>query len=73
MYKYNFHVSEEQLSNAIINSTGDEILNQGMERLPRIIFYFILYLFKSLEEKERIALQVKKKVMDLKKLMGFFI
>ena len=64
-------MSEEQLWNAIINSIGDEILNQGMERLPGIIFYFNLYFFKSLKEKKEFLLQVNKKVMDLKKLMGF--
>ena len=48
-YKYyNAHVTEEQLASAIINSIGNEILNEGMERLPRIIYYFNLYILKSL-------------------------
>ena len=56
-YKYyNAHVTEKQLASAIINSIDNEILNEGMERLPRIIYYFNLYILKSLEEKTRVIL-----------------
>ena len=51
---YNSHVTEEQLASAIINSVGNEILNEGM-RIPRIIFYFNLYIFKSSLEKKRVT------------------
>ena len=43
-----------------------------MERLPRIIFYFNLYLFKSLEEKERIALISKEKGYGFEEADGIF-
>ena len=43
-----------------------------MERLPRIIFYFNLYLFKSLEEKERIAFTSKEKGYGFEEADGIF-
>jgi len=57
--EYNAHVNEEQLSHVIVNSIGDEILNQELDRLPRVIFYFNLYVLKSLNESERIAFTAK--------------
>lgn len=57
--EYNSHVLEEQLALLIINEIGHEILDQSMERLPRIIFYFNLYIFESQNEKRRIAFTPK--------------
>ena len=70
--QYNSHVNEEQLSNAIVNSIGDEILNEGMERLPRVIFYFNLYLYKSLEENKRISFTSKEKGYGFEEADGIF-
>ena len=52
---YNSCVSEEQLIYAIINSINEDIITQGIERLPRVIFYFNLYIMKSLNEKKGIV------------------
>ena len=57
--EYNSHVLEEQLALIIINEIDHEILNQSMERLPRIIFYFNLYIFEAQNEKRRIAFTPK--------------
>jgi len=70
--QYSSHVNEEQLSNAIVNSIGHEILNEGMERMPRIIFFFNLYLFKSLEQKERIAFTAREKGYGFEEADGIF-
>ena len=52
--EYNSYDAEEKLSTTIINTSKNELINEGLERLPRIIFYFNLYIFKKIDEKERI-------------------
>lgn len=70
--EYNAHVSEEQLANIIVDSFGDEILNQGMERLSRMIFYFNLYVLKTMEEKEIIAYTAKEDGYGFEEMDGVF-
>ena len=70
--KYNSHVTEEQLSYAIIETICHEMSNSSIERLPRIIFYFNLYIFKSSIEKERIAFTAKEKEYGFEEADGVF-
>ena len=70
--EYNSHVIEEQLSLIIINAIDKEVLNQTMERMPRIIFYFNLYIFKSQKEKKRIAFTAKEKAYGFEEADGVF-
>ena len=46
--------------------------NSSIERLPRIIFYFNLYIFKSSIEKERIAFTAKEKEYGFEEADGVF-
>ena len=69
---YNSYVNEEQLANTIINSIGDEILDEGMDRLPRVIFYFNLYIFESENEKKRIAFTNKENGYGFEEADGIF-
>lgn len=72
-YKYyNSYVTEEQLTSAIINSIGNEILNEGMERLPRIIYYFNLYVLKSLKEKTRVIFVNREDGYGFEEIDGVF-
>ena len=72
-YKYyNAHVTEEQLASAIINSIGNEILNEGLERLPRIIYYFNLYILKSLKEKARVIFVNREDAYGFEEMDGVF-
>ena len=70
--EYNSHVTEEQLSHAIIETICHEMSNSSIERLPRIIFYFNLYIFKSSIEKERIAFTAKEKEYGFEEADGVF-
>ena len=70
--EYNSHVQEEQLSTTIINTIGHEMLNTGMERLPRIIFYFNLYILKTIDEKERISFSHRQKEYGFEEADGIF-
>ena len=70
--EYNSHVTEEQLSYAIIETICHEMSNSSIERLPRIIFYFNLYIFKSSIEKERIAFTAKEKEYGFEEADGVF-
>ena len=70
--EYTAHVHEEQISTMIINLIGNEILGNGMKRLPRIIFYFNFYILKSKEEKERIAFFLNDKVYGFEEADGVF-
>ena len=70
--EYNSHVVEEQLSTTIINTIGHEILNTGMERLPRIIFYFNLYILKTIDEKKRISFSHRSNEYGFEEADGIF-
>ena len=70
--EYNAHVSEEQLSLIIINDIGREILNNEIERLPRIIFYFNLYLIQSKKVKQTFAFPSKEGAYGFEEADGIF-
>ena len=45
-----------------MSSINDDFFNQDIERLPRVIFYTNLFIFKSPEGKEKISLVKKQKI-----------
>ena len=69
---YNSFVSEEQIANAIMSSINDDFFNQDIERLPRVIFYTNLFIFKSPEGKEKISLVKKQKKYGFDEADGTF-
>ena len=69
---FNSHEIEEQLSLIIINAIDKEVTNLTIERMPRIIFYFNLYIFKSQNEKQRIAFTPKENVYGFEEADGVF-
>lgn len=70
--EYTAHVHEKQISSIIIKLIGNELLGNGMKRLPRIIFYFNFYIHKSKEEKERITFFLNDKVYGFEEADGVF-
>ena len=69
---YNSFANEEQIANAIISSINDDFFNQDIERLPRVIFYTNLFIFKSPEGKEKISLIKKQKNYGFDEADGTF-
>ena len=70
--EYNSHVFEEQLSLNIINALGNEILNNEIEKLPRIIFYFNLYLLESKKIKQTFAFPAREDAYGFEEADGIF-
>ena len=69
---YNSFVNEEQIANAIVSSINDDFFNQDIERLPRVIFYTNLFIFKSPDGKEKISLIKKQKNYGFDEADGTF-
>ena len=69
---YNSFVNEEQIANAIVSSINDDFFNQDIERLPRVIFYKNLFIFKSPDGKEKISLIKKQKNYGFDEADGTF-
>ena len=70
--QYNAHVNEEQLSHTLVNYIGNEIKSEGIEILPRIIFYFNLYILDSSGKTERIVFTAKEKGYGFEEVDGLF-
>ena len=70
--QYNAHVNEEQLSHTLVNYIGNEIKNEDIEILPRIIFYFNLYILDSSGKTERIVFTAKEKGYGFEEVDGLF-
>ena len=70
--QYNAHVNEEQLSHTLVNYIRNEIKNAGIETLPRIIFYFNLYILDSSGKMERIVFTAKEKGYGFEEVDGLF-
>ena len=70
--EYNSHVFEEQLSLIIINALGNEILNNEIEKLPTIIFYFNLYLLESKKIKQTFAFPSREDAYGFEEADGIF-
>ena len=70
--QYNAHVNEEQLSHTLVNYIGNEIKKAGIETLPRIIFYFNLYILDSSGKMERIVFKTKEKGYGFEEVDGLF-
>ena len=70
--QYNAHVNEEQLSHTLVDYIENEIKNKGIEILPRIIFYFNLYILDTSGEKQRIVFTAKEKGNGFEEVNGLF-
>jgi len=70
--QYNAHVNEEQLSHTLVDYIESEIKNKGIETLPRIIFYFNLYILDTSGEKQRIVFTAKEKGYGFEEVDGLF-
>ena len=70
--QYNAHVNEEQLSHTLVDYIENEIKNEGIEILPRIIFYFNLYILDNSGEKQRIVFTAKEKGYGFEEVDGLF-
>ena len=70
--EYNSHVFEEQLSLSIINALGGETENNEIEKLPRIIFYFNLYLIESKKIKQTFAFPAREDAYGFEEADGIF-
>ena len=55
-----------------MSSINDDFFNQDIERLPRVIFYTNLFIFKSPEGKEKISLVKKQKKYGFDEADGTF-
>ena len=70
--QYNAHVNEEQLSHTLVDYIENEIKNEGIEILPRIIFYFNLYILDNSGKKQRIVFTAKEKGYGFEEVDGLF-
>ena len=70
--QYNAHVNEEQLSHTLVDYIENEIKNEVIEILPRIIFYFNLYILDNSEKKQRIVFTAKEKGYGFEEVDGLF-
>ena len=70
--QYNAHVNEEQLSHTLVDYIENEIKNEVIEILPRIIFYFNLYILDNSGKKQRNDFTVKEKGYGFEEVDGLF-
>ena len=70
--EYNSHVNEEQLSTVLIDKLSNKLINESVERMPNVIFYFNLYIFQNSDKKLRIAFTGKDKAYGFEEADGIF-